>query len=309
MTKNQGGDMMFEPMVTVLMPVYNGSLYLGEAMDSILRQTFYDFEFLIIDDGSTDTTVDIISSYSDGRIRLLKNEANTGIAASLNKGIECARGRYIARMDCDDISMPERLYKQVLFMEQHPQIGVCGSWIRTIGDWYQGQLWQLSTDPEEIKCRLLFCTTLSHPSVMIRRKILEDTGLRYDSSYRHAEDYKLWMELAKKTLLANIPEVLVEYRFNSNQVSTKYHHEQMAEVDGIRLEQLHALGIEPTSNEMEIHRKISVGDLSQNKEFTKMLDSWLGKLEHANSLVRYYPQEAFKNFLNRFKKTPYENGD
>jgi len=276
---------MFKPLVTVLMPVYNGERYLREAMDSIIAQTFYDFEFLIIDDGSTDNTSDIIHSYRDGRIQ----------------GIENAQGQYIARMDSDDISMPGRLFKQVLFMEGHPEIGVCGSWVNTIGEWYQGQLWELSTEPEEIKCRLLFCTTLSHPSVMVRKKVLETSGLRYDGAYKHAEDYKLWMELAKVTLLANIPEPLVQYRFNQNQVSSKYSHEQMAVIDRIRKEQLHALGIEPTPEEIAIHDMLAGNKCPEKKELAQLADAWICKLVQANELVGYYPKVAFNVFMNRLR--------
>ncbi|SFL68888.1 glycosyltransferase family 2 protein [Pelosinus propionicus] len=297
---------MFEPIVTVLMPVYNGSRYLREAMDSITRQTFYDFEFLIINDGSADHSKDIITSYKDGRIRLIENEKNIGISASLNKGIAFARGRYIARMDGDDISMPERLYKQVLFMESHPQIGVCGSWVKTIGEWYQGQLWELSTEPEQIKCQLLFTTSLSHPSVLIRREVLKNTGLSYNGRYKYAQDYKLWMELAKTTLLANIPEALVQYRFNDNQVSTRYHREQMQEVDSIRLEQLYALGIAPTLAELEIHRRIASNAVFENEVFLQMADTWLKKIEERNQIVEYYPKAALSQLLHRFKARLHE---
>ncbi|MDF2633458.1 MAG: glycosyl transferase family 2 [Pelosinus sp.] len=292
---------MFKPLVTVLMPVYNGERYLREAMDSIIAQTFYDFEFLIIDDGSTDNTSDIIHSYRDGRIRVIKNDINSGLVSALNKGIENAQGQYIARMDSDDISMPGRLFKQVLFMEGHPEIGVCGSWVNTIGEWYQGQLWELSTEPEEIKCRLLFCTTLSHPSVMVRKKVLETSGLRYDGAYKHAEDYKLWMELAKVTLLANIPEPLVQYRFNQNQVSSKYSHEQMAVIDRIRKEQLHALGIEPTPEEIAIHDMLAGNKCPEKKELAQLADAWICKLVQANELVGYYPKVAFNVFMNRLR--------
>ena len=116
------------------MPVYNGERYLREAIDSILNQTFKDFEFLIINDGSTDLSVEIIESYADKRISLAHNGQNLGLITTLNRGFDLACGEYIARMDCDDISLPDRLEKQVVFMDNHPEIGICGSWVSAISD-------------------------------------------------------------------------------------------------------------------------------------------------------------------------------
>ena len=116
-----------QPKISVVMPAYNAENYIREAIDSILAQTFRDFEFLIIDDGSTDHTVEIIRSYSDSRIRLYQNERNMGVAATLNRGLDLARGEYIARMDADDISLPERFAKQAAYMDAHPDVAVCGS--------------------------------------------------------------------------------------------------------------------------------------------------------------------------------------
>jgi len=123
---------MVEPKVTVLMPVYNGERYLNEAVDSILGQTFTDFEFLIIDDASTDKTPEILRSYDDPRIRVVTNEENLGLSKSLNKGLALARGEFIARMDADDVSYPYRLQVQHEFMTQHPGAGVIGSWAEYI---------------------------------------------------------------------------------------------------------------------------------------------------------------------------------
>ena len=124
---------MTSATVTVLMPVYNGEMYLREAIDSILHQTFTDFEFLIINDGSTDNSETIILSYDDSRIRYEKNDSNLKLIATLNKGIELAKGKYIVRMDADDISIPDRIEKQVAFLEKNPDVGICGSWFTAFG--------------------------------------------------------------------------------------------------------------------------------------------------------------------------------
>ena len=125
---------MKSPQISVVMPAYNAEKYITEAIDSILFQTFKDFEFIIINDASTDSTKDIIESYKDPRIKLVNNEQNKGVAKSLNIGISVACGKYIARMDADDIALPERFQKQFDFMEQHPNIDVCGSWAKKTGN-------------------------------------------------------------------------------------------------------------------------------------------------------------------------------
>jgi len=123
---------VMKPTVSVLMPVFNGEQFLRPAMNSILNQTFTDFEFIIVDDGSTDHSREILNSYTDSRVRLICNESNIGLTDSLNRGLEAASGNYIARMDQDDISLPERLAKQVAFMDSHPEVGVCGTWAKDI---------------------------------------------------------------------------------------------------------------------------------------------------------------------------------
>ena len=199
-----------DPKVTVLMPVYNGEKYLKKAIDSILCQTFKEFEFLIINDGSTDKSVEMIKTYSDPRIRLVENEENLGLIATLNKGIDLARGKYIARMDQDDISLPERLVKQIAFMDTHPEVGVCGTWAKIIDD--QGRVISLRRTPKG-KAAHRLCwrpTPFIHPSCMLRSALIKE--YRYRSGFPHAEDYDLWLRLCLKTHFANIGEYLLLYR-------------------------------------------------------------------------------------------------
>jgi len=141
--------------VTIIMPVYNGEVYLREAIDSILDQTLTDFEFLILNDGSSDHSVDIVRSYDDPRIRLVENEANLGVVQTLNRGLDLANGTFIARMDCDDRSLRDRLARQVAFLDDHPEVGICGTWMEAIGA-RAGYIWRYPTDPERIRCSLLF---------------------------------------------------------------------------------------------------------------------------------------------------------
>jgi glycosyltransferase involved in cell wall biosynthesis len=180
-----------KPKVTVLMPVYNGAPCLAEAIQSILRQTFTGFEFLIINDGSTDGSVAVIQGFHDPRIRLVHNETNLGLVASLNKGLGLAQGEYIARMDADDISRPERLALQVNFMDTNPAVGVCGSWVQYFPK-AENSVWKLPRRTEEIRCLQFTTVGVAHPSIMLRRQLFANYGLLYDPRYRHIEDYELW---------------------------------------------------------------------------------------------------------------------
>jgi len=187
-------------MVTVLMPVYNASEFLREAMDSILDQTYEEFEFLIINDGSTDSSVNIIESYEDERIRLVHNTENFGLIKTLNKGIEMAFGKYIIRMDADDISENNRIEIQVNFMEKNNDVAVAGSnGVIFLSD---KPLIKKPTDfpikYSEIRCKLLFESPIIHPAVIMRKNVLLKNNYRYRNEYKDTEDYGLWMEIAKE---------------------------------------------------------------------------------------------------------------
>lgn len=204
-------------LVSVVMPVYNGALYLREAIDSILSQTHTNLELIIINDGSTDDSEEIIRSYDDSRIRYILNEKNCGICVTLNKGLDAAQGKYIARMDCDDISVSERLQKQVEYMEQNPDIGISGSDIIVFGEGIGERIFTFEHDKNCCKAGLLFATCFAHPAVMIRRSIMDDYNLRYDEEYRGLEDFELWYRISKHADLINLPYPLLRYRKHKSQ--------------------------------------------------------------------------------------------
>jgi len=216
------------PGVSVILSVYNGESYISESMESILNQTFRDFELIVINDGSTDRTSEIIKSYSDPRIINLENEKNIGIARSSNKGLRIARGRYIAIMDADDISLPERFQKQFKFLENNPDIGVCGTWIKVIdknGTWMKNICYPTSS--EVISCSLLFYDCFANPTTMFRKKIIEELG-EYDPGFIAAMDYDLWTRTIGYYKFSNIPEFLLKYRMHGQNISQdreKRHHE------------------------------------------------------------------------------------
>jgi len=205
---------MRDPRITVLMSVYNGEKYLRKAVDSILSQTFKDFEFLIINDGSTDRTVEILHSYDNPRIRIINNEENVGLTKSLNKGLKLAKGKYIARMDADDISMPERFERQVEFLEKNPDIGVLGVNCPVIND--HGRvtfILERPTSHTDIVKELLSENQFVHSSLMLRMDVLSSAG-GYNEDFRLAQDYELILRLSKTTQVANLPEPLHMWRNN-----------------------------------------------------------------------------------------------
>jgi glycosyltransferase involved in cell wall biosynthesis len=200
------------PRVTVLMAVRDGERTVGEAVESILRQTFTDFEFLVVDDASTDGTAAVLASFRDERLTVLENERPQGLTRSLNRGLSRARGNYIARQDADDRSAPERLARQVDVLDAQPDVALVGTWYRKIDE--SGRVLgsqRLPTSSTELRWDLIFYSPFVHSSVMIRSAALEAVG-NYDESLVYAQDYDLWCRLAKRLALANVAEYLVDYR-------------------------------------------------------------------------------------------------
>jgi glycosyltransferase involved in cell wall biosynthesis len=216
---------MTSPKVSVLMSVYNGQRYLREAVESILNQTFTDFEFIIVDDGSTDNTWQILQGYaaSEPQIVLVRNETNVGLAKSLNRGLSLARGEYIARMDADDVSLPERLAAQMAFLDEHPEVGVVGSSVQLIGtDGSLGNVWRYPTMHALILWTLCFVTPFTHPTVAFRRAVVEGVG-GYNDALSANQDRDLWRRLSSITRFGNLPDVYLLYReHHSNSVSQRY---------------------------------------------------------------------------------------
>jgi glycosyltransferase involved in cell wall biosynthesis len=199
------------------MTVYNGEKYLRAAIDSILKQTFSDFEFIIVDDASSDGSADIIRSYHDPRIRLISNRSNLKVPLSANKGLDLARGEYLARMDADDISLPGRLARQVAFMDAHPEVGVCGSWAKDIDS--AGNIIGERITPvgRELECYYWRPSPITNSTAMIRVKHLGE--LRYDPEMPPSEDYDLWLRMKHRCRFSNLPEFLVLYRVHDESLS------------------------------------------------------------------------------------------
>lgn len=202
------------PKVSVLMPVYNGERYLREAIESILGQRFTKFELLIIDDGSTDRSWEIIRSYDDPRIRLIKNVKNIGLIKTLNSGLALARGEYLARQDQDDISHPARLEKQLAYLNSHPEIALIGTKVNPI-DWRGRKIkaygYCIVSGELAIRWYSMFNSPFAHPSVMMRTEIVRDMG-GYDERFPACEDYDLFSRIIAEHGATNLEEALIDYR-------------------------------------------------------------------------------------------------
>ena len=285
---------MNKPRITVLMPVYNGEMYLHAAIDSILKQTFQNFEFLIVDDGSKDRSIDLILSYNDSRISLLQNEQNRGTANALNQGIASARGDYIIRMDCDDISLPDRIEHLVKFMDLHHDVGIAGSAMRLIKN---GKLkntrFQQKSD-EELKITLLFNTCFFHPTVIMRSSIVKDHP--YPDNFIYAQDYNFWTQIAIHTKFANIDKILLYFREHPAQISHKKAVLQKSNARLIRKFYLQSIVDDFNDEELEIHHQIAETHTGLDLEKTKV---WLEHLIDINKQKQVFSPEVFLKEMSR----------
>jgi glycosyltransferase involved in cell wall biosynthesis len=205
------------------MPVHNGEVHLRESIASILEQSFHDFEFLILNDASTDHTRELILSYDDRRIRLIDNREQLGQTRTLNRGLQLAAGELIARQDADDIAEPDRLARQVAFLESNPQTALIGTWYRKIDD--RGAnlgTRQLPCDWLAIRWALLFICPFVHSSVMLRKAVAPEKVGFYNETFLYAQDYELWSRISSQFPVANLPEYLVRYRMSSGSMTSTY---------------------------------------------------------------------------------------
>lgn len=285
-----------DKLISIALPAYNAKDYIAECLDSLLAQTYQNFEIILIDDCSTDGTADVVAGYTDSRIHYFKNEKNSGIVYSLNKAYALSRGEYLARMDADDICMPERLEKQINFLEQHKDISLVSVWFQTF-DGASG-ICRYATEPEEIKCKLLFSLQLLHPGWMFRRELVQEHNLQYREEYKYAEDWDFLVRATSVTRLSNIPEILMNYRINPNQVSNVHSKTQKQVADAVAKNQLDALGLTLTEEEFCIYRA-SFGrrENSLSEEEMRLLISVLKRLEQANVKKGIYREEVLHRVI------------
>lgn len=287
--------MLQNPKVSVLMPVYNCELYIQEAVDSILNQTFKDFEFIIIDDCSTDNTVSIINSFKDSRINLIIKPQNTGYTNSLNYGLSIAKGKYIARMDGDDISLPERFAKQIYFLDNNLDYVLCGTALKVIN---QEKIIQYPENHIDIKTEFLNQNCIVHPSVMLRKRALDLHNFSYNILKEPAEDYDLWARLSKVSKLYNLPEVLIHYRIHEQQISKTKSNIQIKSSNETKFMVWNFLEID--DNFKDFLQKI-IANENLNFEEIYNFKAFKNEIISLNS-KQIFETNSLKNHLNKLEK-------
>lgn len=285
------------PKVSVILSAYNAEKYIAAAVESILKQTFSGFEFFIVNDASTDKTGEILKSFTDSRIIIINNPENLGVAVSANRCMDMAKGEYIARMDADDISLPRRFELQVKLLDENPQTGICGAWLRTIGTGknYTEKYAQTSG---EIKFRMLLENPFAQPVIMMRKVFFDKHTLRYEPSYFPSEDYELWARAIRFFDGANIPEVLLYYRIHPENASNTKKEKQMKDTDSIRIMQLKHLVGEINGAEELVFLKLLKKSGGSGREFIDTAGSLLLKMRTANAEKKIYEAEYLNPFIS-----------
>jgi len=293
------------------MPAYNVEKYIGTAIESILQQTFEDFELIIIDDASTDKTYDVARAYHDKRIILIRNQLKSGVAASINKGLSIANSEFIARMDSDDISKPERFKKQIDFMRTNSNLGISGSHMEIIddkGNFKKEHHKKIGNDA--IKISLFFGhTSLAHPSIIIRRTVLDQYHLRYDTAFRYAEDYDLYCRCSNYMILDNYPECLVQYRVHSDSVSQKYHQEQIIDAQTALYLHLRRLKLPFTLEDFKIHTQFTFSEKPIQYRSKEKILSWIDYLYTWNDINNIFNRELFEKNCTHYKSLLLQGDD
>lgn len=283
-------------LVSVVMPVYNSEKYLREAIDSVLSQSYKNIELIIVDDGSTDSGRDIVLSYTDSRIRLLQNEKNSGIVFSRNKGLEAAGGEFVATLDSDDIALPDRIAKQVIFLEANPDYGLCGTFYHTIDS--NGKLLKkinFPTSDQDIQTHLTIGNCFCNSTMMLRSKLAKE--LKYREKYDIVEDYELWYRISKTAKVANLPFYGTHYRVHGNNISVAKMNDMFALVKKINEQVLTDLEIGFSETELELHVNMLNGniDFFRRDDHYQGLEAWIVKFyAKLNSMPRYNHKLLFE---------------
>lgn len=286
---------MEQALVSVILPAYNAGPYIAEAVYSILAQTYTNFELILINDASTDTTKEEIQRFDDARIVYLENEENSGLIYTLNKGLAIAKGKYIIRMDADDASMPNRIEEQVAFMDAYPNIGVSGTGFRLFGA--KDSDVQYETENDDIKLQMLYHCRFCHPSVIIRKQLIDDNKLQYSADFSHAEDYELWARLAFTTQFANLPKILLKYRVHQESVSHK--HTNTQRINSIRvIEYLFSkIGVQLSPALIPMWIEVCYANFNLNIIQIETIEKLMQELLAANAKSGYVQQQKMEQFI------------
>ena len=285
--------------LSVVMPVYNGQKYLEEAINSVLNQTFKDYELLIIDDGSTDSSVEIIKSIEDSRIRLLRNEKNQGIAYSRNIGLKEGKGEFLAWMDCDDLIEPNRLEIQINYLKDNPELGICGTAQNRFGEG-KPRVTREFSEAELIKAALLFRPAVRPPTAMYRMKLIREANLTYDSRLAVAEDYDFFFEASFVFPIKNLDKVLYHYRASESSIMKVYSDRQQSMFNFHKIiysKAFKKLDIKDSKKNFDLHYNCTSTQLISS--FKKLSDiyNWLLFLKEKNIQIKLYDEVSLNKVL------------
>ena len=291
------------PLVSVVMPNYNTpEAYLRTAIESILKQTYRNIEFVIVDDASTGDDVQIILSYDDERIVLIQNDSNMHVAFSLNRGIAASKGEYIARMDADDVSLQRRIEKQVRFMQKRDDIDVLCAQAEMFGD-RKGVFAPNLRDAEDMKIAIFFTCPIVHPSVMMRASFIRENSLEYrtDLKYKAAEDYEFWSKCVSAGRLYEYPGVLLKYRTHARQVTAESGSAQIGSANRVRKRMLKNLGIAVNQHETQVHYHFCTQSTSPDIALSEF-ENWARRLLAGNAqydvfFVKRFETKVLQHFF------------
>lgn len=286
------------PALSVVMPVYNAAGHLRQAIDSVLGQTFSDFELLLLDDGSSDDGAAILASYQiDPRVRLLPSSSNQGLIATLHRGFAAARAPLLARMDADDVCAPERFARQVEFLRTHPEVDIVGCAIRFFGNTVEPRVFTFPCEHEQIRVAMLFYCPLAHPALMLRRGLVDEGLMVFDEAFRHAEDLHLWSRLLLRKRAANLPQCLLDYRLHGGQVSSGQASAQYEASLRVRKLLLTEAGASPSSQDLELHESVILERVLPDARYLERLSAWFDNLLACNERSGYWQQQALAELL------------
>ena len=287
------------PFVSVVMPNFNTEpIYLRLAINSVLNQSFSDLELIIIDDYSENDSLKIITEFKDDRIKLLRNEKNLGVARTLNRGLNLSKGKYIARMDSDDICFSNRFAEQVRFLEENNNIDIVGSNVQYIGN--RSGFSRFFTNSEEIRCMMLFQSPFNHPSVMFRSSTVNRYSLNYDSTLK-AEDYDLWTRcsMIDEIKFANISKILLKYRIHSKQVSKVNSSTILNDVATIKKRLLFQIGYEIHENELNVFCNFLANDFNFSTSNVQRISNILLNVIELNKNRSFYDANVLEKVIFR----------
>jgi glycosyltransferase involved in cell wall biosynthesis len=281
--------------VSVVLPVYNVAPFIKKTIESVLRQTFQDFELIVLDDCSTDNTVEQVRAIDDPRLKLIRNPKNMGRAGTDNAALAHVRGEYIAKMDGDDICHPERFARQVRYLDEHPEVNIVGGWMQNFGA--STYLNRYPAQPADAQVLTLFTLPTGNPSAMLRASLFTEQGMRYDATLRQTEDYDFCARYIRQLRIATIQEALIEYRMPPNVHKKDILSERSTVSDVVREQLLQQWQVPATARELQVHHTIAMLERPLRDVGLAEAGAWLQKLVRHNEKNPLFEMAALKRGL------------